>query len=243
MSNINELVEKIIDAHGGMDTWNKIEEINVTARTGGILPLSKLKYSALSKINFTVYPKKIQTVFNDFPEIGSKGVFDNGSVYIENGKGEIEDEREDPRSYFNRISKKLYWDFLDTIYFTGYAGWNYLCTPFIFNTYNFEFSGVDGIEDNGEKLEGLKVVYPDEIHTHSKEQTFYFDSFGLLRRLDYTADVIGSWAHAAHYCYDYVKHGGISFPLSRKVFMRKSDGSHVDFPIVFWIKILSIVIK
>ncbi|MCH6576183.1 MAG: hypothetical protein IH795_13465, partial [Bacteroidetes bacterium] len=70
MSNINELVEKIIDAHGGMDTWNKIEEINVIARTGGILPLSKLKYSALSKINFTVYPKKIQTVFNDFPEIG-----------------------------------------------------------------------------------------------------------------------------------------------------------------------------
>lgn len=243
MSKINELLDKVIEAHGGMDRWNKIEEINVTARTGGVLPLSKLKYSSLSKINFTVYPKKIQTVFNDFPEIGSKGVFDNGSVYIENGKGEIEDERENPREHFNRISKKLYWDFLDTIYFTGYASWNYLCTPFLFKTYDFELSESEPIEEEGEKLDALRVVYPDNIHTHCKEQILYFDSFGLLRRLDYTADVIGSWAHAAHYCYDYVKYDGISFPLSRKVFMRKSDGSHADFPIVIWIKISAIVIK
>ncbi|HSG30054.1 MAG TPA: hypothetical protein VLB82_00750 [Thermodesulfobacteriota bacterium] len=243
MSKVNELLDKVIEAHGGMDAWNRVDEINVTARTGGLLPLSKLKYSSLSKVNFTVYPKTMMTVFNDFPELGSKGVFDKGTVYIENGSGEIEEERENPREQFNRISKKLYWDYLDTIYFTGYAIWNYLCTPFMFKTYDFELSIGQSIEDEGEILDALKVIYPDNIHTHCKEQTLYFDSFGLLRRLDYTADVIGSWAHAAHYCFDYVKTDGISFPLSRKVYMRKTDGTHAEFPIVIWIKLSQINIK
>lgn len=243
MSNISKLIDQIVDAHGGMEQWNKVEEINVTARTGGLLPLSKLKYSSLSKVNFTVFPKKNQTVFNDFPELGSKGVFENGSVYIENGAGEIEEERENPRDEFKKITKKLYWDYLDTIYFTGYGAWNYMCIPFIFKQYDFNFSSADSIEENGEVLEGINVIYPDEIHTHCKEQTFYYDKFGFLRRTDYTSDVIGAWAHAADYCYDYVKYGELSFPLSRKVFMKKSDGTHVDFPVVIWIKILNINIK
>ncbi|NIP29644.1 MAG: hypothetical protein GTN99_02075, partial [Candidatus Dadabacteria bacterium] len=155
MINAQELLDKVIDAHGGMDAWNKIEEINVTARTGGLLPLSKLKYSSLSKINFTVYPKKIQTVFNDFPELGSKGVFDNGSVYIENGAGEIEEERENPREHFKKITKKLYWDYLDTIYFTGYASWNYLSTPFLFKVYDFDISVGSSMEEEGETLDAL----------------------------------------------------------------------------------------
>lgn len=243
MSDTNKLINKIITAHGGIKKWEKIKEINVTARTGGLLPLTKLKSSALSKINFTVYPNKMQTVFNDFPEVGSKGVFDNGYVYIENGTGEIEDERDDPRSYFNRISKKLYWDYLDTIYFVGYASWNYMCTPFMFKLPGFEFSLMDKYVENDEEFDRLKVIYPDNIHTHCKEQVYYYDKYLLLRRIDYTAEIVGSWARAAHYCYDYIKYDGISVPTSRKVFMRKADGSHIEVPIFIWIKISNLDFK
>jgi hypothetical protein len=243
MTDIKKTVDEIISAHGGMDLWNKVEEINVSARTGGLLPLTKLKYSALSKINFSVFPKKIQTVFHDFPEIGSKGVFDNGYVYIENGTGEIEDEREHPRTYFNRISKKLYWDYLDTIYFAGYAAWNYLCTPFMFKLSGFQFHEEEPYIENNEEFKRIMVIFPDTIDTHCKEQIFYFDNFNLIRRLDYTAEVIGNWAHGAHYCYDYVKYNGISFPALRRVFMRKSDGSHLEHPVIIWIKIFKIGIN
>jgi len=37
----------------------------------------------------------------------------------------------------------------------------------------------------------LKVTFQSEIATRSSGQVFYFDRTGLLRRQDYTADVIG----------------------------------------------------
>lgn len=243
MNDIKKLIDDIVIAHGGVELWNKVEEIFVSSRTGGLLPLTKLKYSALSKINFSVFPKKMQTVFHDFPEIGSKGVFDNGYVYIENGTGEIEDERKNPRSYFNSISKKLYWDYMDTIYFAGYAAWNYLCTPFLFNLPGFIFVREKPYIENDEEFKRINVIFPENIHTHCREQVFYFDNFNLLRRIDYTAEVIGKWAHAAHYCYDYVKYNGISYPTLRRVFLRKNDGTHMEIPVIIWIKISKIEIR
>ena len=50
---------------------------------------------------------------------------------------------------------------------------------------------------------------PRSFDTHSREQTFYFDERGVLRRHDYVAEVVGGWAHGAHYCADHVEAGGL----------------------------------
>jgi hypothetical protein len=44
----------------------------------------------------------------------------------------------------------------------------------------------------------LLVTYPDVIVAHTRQQTYYFDDAGLLRRLDYAVDILGG-GPAVHY--------------------------------------------
>jgi hypothetical protein len=43
----------------------------------------------------------------------------------------------------------------------------------------------------------LLVTYPDVIVAHTRQQTYYFDDAGLLRRLDYAVDILGGGPRGA----------------------------------------------
>jgi hypothetical protein len=77
---------------------------------------------------------------------------------------------------------------------------------------------------DGKLLRGLTVRFPEGIHSHTREQRFYFGSDGLLRRHDYEVDV---WADtpAAHLLSDYVDVNGLKFPRHRRAFLRRADGT------------------
>ena len=59
---------------------------------------------------------------------------------------------------------------------------------------------------------------------HHRQQTYYFDDGGLLRRLDYSVDLLGS-GPAVHYPSDYREFDGIMVPTRRRVYARNPDGS------------------
>ncbi|WP_406373839.1 hypothetical protein OH781_40510 [Streptomyces sp. NBC_01550] len=84
---------------------------------------------------------------------------------------------------------------------------------------------------DGETWRRLKVRYPNHIATHSREQVFYFDRDGLLRRHDYDAEVSGS-GPAAHYVTDHKEFNGIVVPTTRRVYLRQPDGSRAPEPLV-----------
>jgi len=63
----------------------------------------------------------------------------------------------------------------------------------------------------------LKVTMPDDLPVHSREQVFYFDDNWQLKRLDYVAEVVGGWAHAAHTCNNYRDFNGFRSPTHRRV--------------------------
>ena len=50
------------------------------------------------------------------------------------------------------------------------------------------------------------------LDTHCARQIFYYDRELRLRRHDYTAEVVGGWARAAHMCADHVEVGGLRVP-------------------------------
>ena len=93
-------------------------------------------------------------------------------------------------------------------YFAGQAGWNYLCVPFIFDdpSYELEFDGT--WRDGSETWRRLKVTFPPHIYTHCRQQIFYADRDGMIRRMDYTAEPFGERAKAAHYEYDHRQFSG-----------------------------------
>jgi len=139
-------------------------------------------------------------------------VFDRGAVRIETDDGRVLAQRLDPRSAFRNLRHEFWWDELDLPYFTGSALWTYMATPFVFATPGFEVQELDPWEERGEVWRRLAVTFPLELHTHSRQQVFYFGSDGLLRRHDYTPEVFGEWAKAAHDCFDDREFGGLLFP-------------------------------
>jgi hypothetical protein len=72
-----------------------------------------------------------------------------------------------------------------------------------------------------EHWQRIGVRFPSEIHTHCREQILYFDHKGLVRRHDYTSEIFGSWAKAAHYPSDHQSFDGVAVPMRRRVFLRR----------------------
>jgi hypothetical protein len=128
--------------------------------------------------------------------------------------------RTDPRSNFPGGRRLLWWDDLDFLYFTAYAIWGYTCAPYTFLWPGVETRELEPWQQDGETWRRLEVTYPDGFHTHSRRQIYYFDSRGLLRRNDYTAEVFGSFARSAHMCYEHRDFDGLVFPTKRRVYSR-----------------------
>ena len=127
-------------------------------------------------------------------------------VEITAGDGSIIGARDNGREAFDR-SFDGKWDPLNLAYFNGYAMWTYHATPLVFGEPGYEARDVAPIENEGETLRGVAVRFPEGVHSHSREQRFYFDSDGLLRRHDYTVDVWADTPAAQIPVYTYaVKH-------------------------------------
>jgi len=144
-------------------------------------------------------------------------------VEITAGDGSIIGARDNGREAFDRGFDGK-WDPLNLAYFNGYAMWTYHATPLVFGEPGYEAHDVAPIENEGETLRGVAVRFPEGVHSHSREQRFYFGSDGLLRRHDYTVDV---WADtpAAHFIFDYVDVNGLKYPSRRSVFRINPDGT------------------
>jgi hypothetical protein len=214
------LLDEVLDAHGGGERWRAARRISARVRTGGLLVRTRMAGSRFADCRFEVEVAEPRAVADPFPREGERAVFDRGAVRVETADGEVLESRTEPRRAFFGLSgmrRNLRWDALDSIYFAGYAMWNYLTTPLLLTRQGVEVTEGEPWPAGGETWRRLQVRFPDGLDTHSREQTFYFDDDRMLRRHDYVAQVIGGWAHAAHMCADHVESGGIVFPTRRWV--------------------------
>jgi hypothetical protein len=213
-----ELIREVIDAHGGEALWNSIEALDAVISASGFLFKAKRR-PVLDRVRMRAFAHEPRFIFFDFPREGFTGeLIGNGEVNIKDSEGRVTAVRHDPRESFTRISRQFAWDDLDFIYFGGYATWNYLTAPFIFLRKGFEFEMLELFQSSHGSWLRLNVKFPPDIPTHSETQIFYFDEQRLLKRLDYTARVVGPWAHAAHLCADHRDFGGITASVTRRVY-------------------------
>ena len=227
------LLDEAIQAHGGLEAFEAKRELHARIRSGGFALRSKRgRPGALADYAATIDTREPRMVFHGYPRTGRRGVFERDRVRIEDDQGEVLTERSDPRSAIRSLRRNLWWDQLDLLHFAGYAIWNYFCTPFLFARPGFEVEQLDGRR--------LRVLFPPDVPTHSREQTFYFDDSGRLTRLDYTAEVFGGWARAVHLCEEHREFDGILFPTRRRVYPRRRDGRPRPFPTLVWIDVESV---
>jgi hypothetical protein len=69
--------------------------------------------------------------------------------------------------------------------------WTYLNTPFLYTHDGFTTEEISPIQVEGEIWRRLKVTFPDHVKSHTKVQISCFGPDGLLRRHDYTVDILG----------------------------------------------------
>jgi len=225
-----EIVNEIIEAHGGVERWRSLKSLDVELSAGGFLFTMK-RVTRLNHVRLLADVAEPRLVFRDFPDSGQEGEFrGDKEVVVTDSNGEIAARKENPRTGFGNLRHQFYWDKLDFLYFAGYATWNYLVTPFLFLRDGFKFEEVEPGSETENYAKKLVVIFPESLPTHCRKQTFYFDEKMLLRRLDYTAEVVGGWARAAHFCDDYRDFDGLKIPTRRRVLPKFIGNYPVPWP-------------
>lgn len=219
----NTLLAEALEAHGGIERWRSCKGLSSTIVTGGRL-------WGLKGIDLPPIPRRVTTDFHrqwaSFTPFGDPAWTMNWTPrrLVVQQASDIIAERDSPREAFAGHVFDTPWDPLHLAYFNGYAMWTYHALPFVLAEPGYDVREVEPIVDDGMRLRGLSVRFPESVHSHTREQRFYFGSDGLLRRHDYEVDVWAGTA-AAHYLSDYVDSEGFRFPTKRRVHRREADGS------------------
>jgi hypothetical protein len=233
-----ELAEQTIAAHGGGDLWEGASEIGLEISSGGLAFASKLQGHAVRAVQAHISTEGQHVVFAPYPRPGQRGVLEQGgTVRIETDEGGLVEARENARSAFSDLRHKLWWDRLDILYFATCALWTYVSTPFVFARADYEVREIDPWTEGGVQWRRLAARFPDHVHTHSREQVFYVDEEGLIRRHDYTAEPIGGWAKAANYSFEHRSFDGLVVPTVRRVYPRRADNRPRPRPLLVWIEL------
>ncbi|MFI7612281.1 hypothetical protein ACIBP6_13770 [Nonomuraea terrae] len=230
---MNELIDRVIAAHGGLDRWNAFTSVKAHHLTGGGLWALKGQGGVMKDVITHVDIHRRFVRQSPFGGPGLRSSFAADRVAVETDAGDVVEERRDPRDAFAGHDLDTPWDRLHLAYFTGYAMWTYLTEPFSFAMPGFQAEELEPWRGDGQTWRRLKVVFPDHIATHSKEQTYYIDGDGLIRRHDYVTEVLGANAGpAAHYSSEHREFDGIMVPTRRRVHLIGEDGNVMEEPLI-----------
>lgn len=207
----DDLLARAIAAHGGAARWRSISAIEVEVDAWGwMFPVRGLS-NIPRRLRIDARAQRVELVPTATDP--RRGLYTPDRVELVTADGRTE-TREHPRDRLGLL--RVRWDWLDLLYFAGYAWWNYLTLPFLLAGPGFVLRELSPCRVRGETWRRLHATFPPELHTHSRRQVFWFDPRGLLRRHDYHADVMGFWAYARHTCDDHKAHDGLVVPMRRR---------------------------
>src|ERR1700690_1113447 len=235
---MNELLDLAVKAHGGLDRWNKVKAIKVAASITGGIWYVKGKPDVLKNVIITVETRNERATI-EFPGQDRRATFEPRRVAIEQADGTLIEARDDPEKSFEGQKRETPWDDIQVAYFAGEALWTYLNTPFLYTREGFATEEIASIPVEGETWRRLKVAFPDNGKSHAAEQISCFGPDGLLRRHDYTVDILGG-ATGLNYASEYRDVDGIVVPMRRRVYAYEGDYQLVKEPLLVAIDMAAI---
>jgi hypothetical protein len=238
---MNDLLQSAVAAHGGLARWHEITTIKVAASITGAIWFVKSQGDYLKNVVMTVDAKR-ERLITDFPGQDKRFRFEPSELIMERVDGSPIEIREYPEQAFAGQERDTPWDDLHVAYFQGEALWTYLTTPFLYTYDGFVSEEISPIQVDGEAWRRLKVTFPDYVKSHSHEQISCFGPDGLLRRHDYTVDILGG-ATGLNYASEYRTVGGIVFPTKRRIYAYEGDYQPVMEPLLVAIDMGKITVE
>ena len=216
-----DLIKSSIEAHGGLDRWQRIRKITATMTPDG-LALKARGQEAFAKrpTQVTIDTRLQKTTFDPFLAPEQIGIYEPFRTAVESAAGATLEWLDNPRQSF---TPNVPWSASQLVYFAGYAMWTYLTLPFSLLTDGVSCEEIEPWHEGGEVWRAIRVRFPASYVTHSSEQVLYFDSNALIRRQDYAVEIAGGGT-AAHYSYDHQTFEGLVFPTRRRIYLRGVDG-------------------
>jgi len=227
---MSTLLQEVVQAHGGLDNWASFNTASAALDIGGAIWRLKGQPDLFQDIEL-VANLRSQDVAITSPGSGWQGTFAPDVVRIDFDGGRATEQRRAPRESYRDHTQLTPWDRLHALYFTSYALWTYLTLPFLYTYPGFQTVELPAWREGGEVWRRLKATFPDSIASHSRQQISYFGEDGLLRRHDYTVDVMDG-ARGANYASNYRNINGIMVPMSRRVFAYDETGQKIDEPLL-----------
>src|ERR1700680_4263679 len=219
---MNELLGRILDAHGGMDRWNGYEKVDATIVSGGGFFALKGVVQDSNPRRMTVWLHEERSSVLRYGAPDQRTMFTSDRIAIEKLNGTLVTERHAPRDSFAGHQMSTPWDPLHRAYFNGEALWTYLTTPFLLAMDGVQVEETASWREGSETWRVLRAYFPGSIETHSLIQDFFFGEDLLLARPDYSVNIAGGFK-AAQLTSDYVVANGISLPTKRRAYTRGPD--------------------
>ena len=237
---MNKLLKLALEAHGGLDRWNKVQAMKVAASITGGIWYVKSKGDFLKNVVLTA-ETRTERLTVDFPGQDKRSIFEPDRIVIETADGTLIEARDNPKKSFEGQQRETPWDDIHVAYFAGEALWTYLNTPFLYTHEGFATEEIASIQAESETWRRLKVTFPDNVKSHTREQISCFGPDGLLRRHDYTVDILGG-ATGLNYASEYRDVDGIIVPTKRRVYACEGDYQLVKEPLLVAIDLGEIIL-
>jgi hypothetical protein len=225
-----ELLDLAVAAHGGLVNWNKIRSIKIAASITGAIWALKGKADVLKNVLMKAETQKEHLV-TEFPGRNKRSDFTPDRIVLETEDGKLIEVRDNPKASFQGHTRETLWDDIHVAYFSSEALWTYLTIPFLYTYPGFVVEEISSIQEEDEKWRRLKVTFPDSVSSHTREQISCFGPDGLLRRHDYTVDVLGG-ATGLNYASRYRDISGIIVPTKRRVYAYEGDYRVIPEPLL-----------
>ena len=236
---MNELLNATIDAHGGLGRWNELDAVSARLLQDGAEWALKGQAGALADVFVRATLHQQRVSHHPFGAPDRRSAFTPEHVAIESTTGDLLEELDEPRASFEGHTLETPWSTPQLAYFVGISMWTYLTQPFTYALPGFEIRELEPWQEEGEEWRRLHLVWPNNLATHSSEQTLYVGADGLLRRHDYDI-VIQANAPGAHYFSDYTEVAGIVVPTRHRIVQRTPDGQSLDEPVLVSIELSEI---
>ena len=228
---MKDLLQLAVDAHGGLERWNSFSKLRAEVSIDGAIWHVKQQPGLLIDKVFEIRTHEQRLTVHPFPAPDERTVFVPNSIVFETLDGVAVEKRDNPEASFAGQKFDDPWDKFHVAFFASEALWTYLASPFLYTYPGFESEEIEPWHEGGEEWRRLKVTFPDHIVSHSKTQITHFGSDGLMRRHDYTVDILGG-ATGANYTTNYKSFQGIKMPSTRRIYAYDEAMQKVPEPVL-----------
>jgi hypothetical protein len=120
---MSDLLDIVIEAHGGLKRWNQLDTVSARLIQGGALWALKGQAGVLDDVVVTASLHEERASHHPFGAADRRSAFTPEHVAIESGDGSVVEALDQPRASFAGHTLETPWSTLQLAYFVGTAMW------------------------------------------------------------------------------------------------------------------------